>query len=177
MANQQAVSGRRRGPRPPAIELSDEQRTALERLARAHTTGQAVALRARVVLAAADGLNNTQVGAALGVTAEMARQWRRRWLAHAAVPLDEVGLPARLADAPRPGAPPTFTPEQWCQVMALACELPGASQRPTSHWTPRELADEAIKRQIVARISARTVGRFLDSWRRPPSSPTGRAPG
>jgi putative transposase len=177
MHDERPTSARRRGPRPPDVALSAAVRAALERLARAHTTAQLVALRARVVLAAADGLNNTQIGAALGVTAKMARQWRRRWLAHAAVPLEDLGLAARLADAPRPGAPPTFTAEQWCQVLALACEPPGASQRPTSHWTPRELADEAIKRQIVPRISARSVGRFLDSWRGPRSSPTRPAPG
>jgi putative transposase len=177
MANEQAASRRRRGPRPPAVELSDEQRAGLERVARAHTTGQVVAQRARIVLAAAAGLNNTQIGAALGVTARTARQWRRRWLAHAATPLEALGLAARLADAPRPGAPPTFTAAQWCQVLALACEPPGDSQRPTSHWTPRELADEAIERGIVERISARSVGRFLDSWRGPRSSPTRPAPG
>jgi hypothetical protein len=68
-----------------------------------------------------------------------------------------------LADAPRPGGPATFTPEQLCQIMAVACEPPGDSGRPISQWTPRELADEASKRGIVARISARTVGRFLVS--------------
>lgn len=71
----------------------------------------------------------------------------------------------RLQDAPRPGAPATFGAEQWCQIMALACEQPEASGRPISHWTPRELADEACKRGIVATISERHVGRFLKSSR------------
>jgi len=153
-------------------------RAGLERLARAHTTGQLLAQRARIVLAAADGLNNTQIGVALGVTAKMARHWRGRWLAQQAAPLEEVDVAARLRDAPRPGAPPTFTAEQLCQVVALACEeAPAESGRPTSHWTPRELADEAAKRGIVERISVRTIGRFLVSWRRPRSSPTRAATG
>jgi len=71
----------------------------------------------------------------------------------------------RLQDAPRPGAPATFQAEQWCPIMALACEPPEASGRPISHWTPRELADEACKRGIVETISARHVGRFLKSSR------------
>jgi hypothetical protein len=54
-----------------------------------------------------------------------------------------------LADAPRPGAPPTFTPEQWCQLMAIACEPPGDAGRLISQWTPRELADEAAQRGIA----------------------------
>jgi putative transposase len=70
-----------------------------------------------------------------------------------------------LHDAPRPGTPATFTVEQWCQIMALACEPPEDSARPISHWTPRELAAEAIKRGIVETISERHVGRFLKSGR------------
>jgi putative transposase len=57
----------------------------------------------------------------------------------------------------------TFSAEQWCQIIALACEPPEASARPISHWTPRELADEARKRGIVATISARHVGRLVQT--------------
>jgi putative transposase len=49
--------------------------------------------------------------------------------------------------------------------VALACEPPDLSHRPISHWTPRELADEARKRGIVESISPRHVGRFLKSGR------------
>ncbi|WP_421659268.1 helix-turn-helix domain-containing protein [Leptothermofonsia sp. ETS-13] len=51
----------------------------------------------------------------------------------------------RLADAPRPGAPATFTLEQITQLYALACAPPEHSGRPISHWTPPELADELVK--------------------------------
>jgi hypothetical protein len=67
-----------------------------------------------------------------------------------------------LADAPRPGTPDTFTPEQLAGVVAIACENPRNSGREISHWTRRELADEAIKRQLVDTISPRHVGRLLD---------------
>ena len=70
-----------------------------------------------------------------------------------------------LTDAQRPGAPATFTFEQFMQIMALACEKPEAAGRPMSTWTPRELADEAVKRGIVERISPRTVERFLKGER------------
>jgi hypothetical protein len=52
------------GPRPPEVVLSAEERAALERLARAHTTGQQLAVRARVVLLAADGLTTSAVAPA-----------------------------------------------------------------------------------------------------------------
>ena len=67
-----------------------------------------------------------------------------------------------LADEPRPGTPPTFTPEQVVRIVALACEDPREeSGRPITHWSTPELADEAVKRGIVESISARSVGRFL----------------
>jgi transposase len=66
-----------------------------------------------------------------------------------------------LSDAPRPGTPKFFKVEQVVQIVALACEDPKKSQRPISHWTPTELAQEAEKRGIVEKISPRSVGRFL----------------
>jgi transposase len=66
-----------------------------------------------------------------------------------------------LSDAPRPGAPGTFTADQVSQIVALACEPPKLSGRPIKHWTHRELRDEAVKRKIVPDISVSQVGRFL----------------
>ena len=125
--------------------LSAAERAALERLARAHTTGQQLAVRARVVLLAADGLTTSEVARALGLDVGTARQWRARWRRYQDVPLDEVGVAARLADAPKPGAPARLTPEQVCQIVALACELPATTGRPISQWTGRELADEVVR--------------------------------
>jgi hypothetical protein len=60
----------------------------------------------------------------------------------------------------RCGAPPKFTPEQIAGIIALACERPSQSGAPVSHWTPPELAREAIKRGIVESISPRQVDLF-----------------
>jgi hypothetical protein len=67
-----------------------------------------------------------------------------------------------VQDDPRPGTPQTFTAEQWCRIIALACEPPEKSGRPISHWTPRELAEEPIKRGIVESISVRHIARFFN---------------
>src|SRR5262249_32933563 len=101
-----------------------------------------------------------EVARRLETSRRTVRLWRRHWLAR-----PERTVAERLQDAPRPGAPATFSAEQWCQIMALACEPPEDSARPISHWTPRELAAEAIKRGIVGTISERHVGRFLKSGR------------
>jgi putative transposase len=93
-------------------------------------------------------------------------QWRRRWQDAAA----SASVAARLSDAPRRGAPATFTPEVICQIMALACEDPETLDVPISHWSQSELARQAVARGIVKSISHGSVGRFLK--KRPISSLT-----
>jgi len=85
-------------------------------------------------------------------------QWQARWLAGS-----DCSAPAaeRLSDVARCGAPARITAEQICAIVALACERPAESDRPVTHWSQQELADEAMKRGIVERISQRSVGRFL----------------
>jgi len=157
------------GPTPPEIVLRTDERTELERLARAHTTGQQCAVRARIVLLAADGLTTSAVARVLGRDVGTARHWRTRWRQSQDVPLDELSVAARLADAPKPGAPARLTPEQVCQIVALACELPATSGRPISQWTGREVADEVVTRGITDRLSPRHAARLLKSGR--PAAP------
>jgi hypothetical protein len=71
-------------------------------------------------------------------------------------------LRTRLADAPRSGAPPTFTPEQICAGGAMTCDKPSESEHPISQWSQREIVDEAIRRGLVPDISQGSVGRFKD---------------
>ena len=151
-----------RGPKPPVVELTRDERQGLESLIRRHTTLQQVALRARIVLYAADGLNNAQIARQLGVNINTSSLWRNRWLGLAAASLDDLSIEERLTDAPRPGAPARITAQQVCQIVAVACEFPSQSGRPISQWTGRELADEVVRRGIVERISPRHVGRLLE---------------
>jgi transposase len=161
-------------PRAEAIRVTERQRQVLEQVVRASTSPQGLATRARMVLAAAEGTSNRRIATDVGVTRNVVQVWRGRWAAASDALLaaeleggagDERALQAVvrgvLADAPRSGAPPTFTPEQLCRIIALACTPPSAAGRPISQWTSRELADEAASQGIVPRISARSVGRLL----------------
>jgi putative transposase len=150
-----------RGPKPAAIVLSDAERHQLEQLVRRHSTPQQIVLRARIVLAAAEGANNCQIARQLELSLDMVRRWRTRWLALQAASLDDLPIVERLTDAPRPGKPVQITPEQVCRIVALACELPNDSQRPISQWTGREIADEIKQRGIVQHISRRHAARVL----------------
>lgn len=150
-----------RGPKPPAIVLSDVERQELEQIARRHSTPQQIALRAQIVLAAADGANNCQLMRQFDVSLDMVRRWRARWLALQPASLDDLPIAERLTDAPRPGSPVQITAEQVCQIVALACEPPKDSRRPISQWSSREIADEIKQRGIVKQISGRHAARLL----------------
>lgn len=150
-----------RGPQPRAITLTAEERHELEALVRRPSAPQQLVLRARIILLAADGANNSQIARHVGVDVGTPRLWRTRWLGLGAVPLAELSVAERLEDAPRPGGPCRITAEQVCQLTALACEAPQASGRPISQWTGREIADEVIQRGIVETISPRHAARLL----------------
>jgi putative transposase len=140
------------------LRLTESEKASLEQIVKRPSTPQQIAQRGRIVLKANEGKNHAQIARELDISLDMARLWRHRWLE-----LGESTLPVevRLADAERPGAPAKFTLEQQVQLMAIACEDPGLSGRPISHWSGRELADELVKRGIVESISPRHVERLL----------------
>jgi putative transposase len=150
-----------RGPKPPTIALTGDERRDLEALIRRHTTTQQIALRARMIIAAANGRNNSQIARALGVHVETVRLWRTCWLGLHAVSREDLPIAERLTDAPRPGVPPRITAEQVCQVVELACAAPEESGRPISQWSSQEIADEIMARGIIAHISPRHAARLL----------------
>jgi putative transposase len=141
------------GPKPPEVKLTDDERQGLEKLVRRHSTPQQIALRGRIVLAADDGQNSSQIARELGIMVKTVRQWRNRWLLLQPIALDDLSIQERLEDLPRSGAPPRI------------CEEPGESERPISHWTGREIAEEIMKREIVEKISARHARRLLKRCR------------
>ena len=162
MANRPFVPRFAEAPMPrlsaEPIVMTAPQQQVLTRLVRAHSTPRKLAERAQMILLAAAGTGVRGSARRLGVWPKTVRHWLARWRSAAeAVPVAE-----RLADAPRPGAPATFTPEQICAIVALACEQPAAeSDLPLSHWSRSELARCAVERGIVDRISHSSVGRFF----------------
>lgn len=149
------------GPVAPPIDLTPEERQALEGLVRRQTAPQQVAQRARVILLAADGLNTSEIARVLALEADTVRLWRQRWRGLQGVALADLSVRERLANAPRPGRPARITPEQVCRIVALACEAPSVSDHPISQWSGREIADEVRRRGIVPSISPRHAARLL----------------
>jgi putative transposase len=160
-----------RGPRPIPLKLSRAQGAILEKIIGRPSNSQQLVKRAQIIQYADKGLRNEEIARKLRISAPTVIKWRRRWatsqeqrdeIEKSAEPSElEEALIAVLADESRSGAPLKFQAEEVCQIMAIACEEPSASGRPVSEWTPRELADEVVKRNIVSSISVRQTGRFL----------------
>ena len=138
------------------VHVSKKHRHRLEAIVRQHRAPQSLVLRARIILMAGDGGCVRETARKLKVGRATVQRWRKRWRTSEGEPFAE-----RLCDAPRPGTPPTFEPEQICQIIALACEPPSASGRPFTHWTQATLAAAAVEGGLVESISAHSVGRFL----------------
>jgi transposase len=130
-----------RGPKPLPVTLTDDERGKLSDWARRPTTAQRLALRARIVLAAADGWANAAIAADLRVTLPTVRKWRSRFA--------EARL-GGLADEPRPGGPRSITD---AQVEAAVTRTLEARPADATHWSTRSLARGlGLSQSAVARI-------------------------
>jgi transposase len=124
-----------------AIELTDAERAQLEAWTRRRTSAQALALRARIVLAAGEGLKHTEIAERLGINRAMAAKWRSRFAEHR---LDG------LTDDPRPGRPRTITDEQ---VEAVITKTLESTPNDATHWSTRSMANElGLTQTAVSRI-------------------------
>jgi putative transposase len=153
------------------VVVSSAHGLVLQQLVRTHSTPQQLALRARIILEAAEGVGVRRSAKNLDVWPKTVRRWRERWREAP----EKQSVAERLADAPRPGVPPTYTPEQICAIVAMTCEMPKESGRPISQWSQREIADEAMRRGLVPYVSQRSVGRLLK--KRPTSNRIASATG
>jgi len=167
-----------KGAKLKPIEVTVMQRKIMEQILRTRCSDAGLVLRIKIVLGGADKMSNSTIVRQYEVQHEAVRRWRTRWqanlqrmqgiegneaVAEEAERMKQLEAAIRdvLKDKHRTGTPPKFRAEQVAKIMAVACEDPQTSGRPISHWTPREIADEVMKRKIVETISAQSVGRFL----------------
>ena len=131
----------RRGRQLAALELSVEENNRLVEWTRRHKTGQALALRSRIVLACAQGEANSAVAQRLGITPQTVGKWRQRF--------SERRLDG-LLDEPRPGAPRTVNDAHIEQLIATTLnQLP----RGATHWSTRLMAAKpGMSQSTVSRV-------------------------
>jgi len=131
--------------RPPKakIELTDDERTELERLGRRSRTNRHVALRAKIILTSASGLTNLAVAAKHRCSDSTVRKWRNRFIERRV---------DGLYDEPRPGAPRTISDDEVEDIVVKTLET---KPKGRTHWSTRKMAQKAG-------VSHSTVGRI---WR------------
>ena len=128
-------------PVAPVVELTDGERSQLVAWTRRARSANALAMRSRIVLAAADGLNNTAIADKLDIHVASARKWRSRFVSE--------GLDG-LLDEPRPGRPRTVEDEQVEAVITRTLET---TPKDATHWSTRSLAAElGMSQSAVSRI-------------------------
>lgn len=137
---------------PHVVLLSDADREVLESRSRSYTAPYAQVVRAKIVLLAADGLENTTISARLDVHVDVVSRWRRRFV--------REGLDG-LSDRKRSGRPRVFASEVVAEVKAMACEPPTDREVPLSRWSSSELARQAVAEGLVESVSASSVRRWL----------------
>jgi putative transposase len=159
-------------PRAKPIVVTPREQRILKRIVRQQNNPQWLVTRAKIILRAAASQSNSQIASELEITRNTVSSWRDRWQISqeqrevvANESADDKVLRELLADILRDnirsGRPGKFSAEQVAQLIAIACENPMANGYPVSHWTPKEVAMEAVKRGLVESISERQVGRFL----------------
>ena len=127
-------------PMPPLV-LSPSERDALQRWVARRNTAQALAQRARLVLACAQGYSNNDVSVQVGLSSQSVGKWRRRFLDRR---LDG------LLDEPRPGAPRKITDADVERVVTLTLETTPAD---ATHWSTRSMARRSgLSQSAISRI-------------------------
>jgi transposase len=144
--------------RPTApLTLTDDERQTLVRWARRAKTAQALALRAKIVLACAEGATNKAVAERLGIWPQTVTKWRGRFVA---------GRLEGLSDEPRPGRPRTIADAQVEQVITKTLEEPPPHH--DSHWSTRSMANATGMSQTAVSRIWRAFGlkpHLLETWK------------
>ena len=156
------------GPQAKPVQITEQEAALWNRIIRQPTQPQWLVTRSKIILGAADGTSISQQSRELGLVRKAVQHWREKWERYredrqvgAEKGELQEAIIRLLQDDYRSGTPATFTAEQIVQIVAVACEDPQRSGYPISHWTPKEVAQEVVKREIVPSISIRQVGRFL----------------
>lgn len=164
------------GKRAAPLNLTERQRTLLQKQQSKRSTAQQQSKRIQIILKAAQGESTYGISKQINMSMETVRSWRNRWTAAYEKLQDfEKGKDGNgvsdlsllrkmlelLEDQPRPGAPCRISQSAKQQLLAMACRKPGDYNIPRTKWTHELLAEIAVREGIVDQISPRYVGKLL----------------
>lgn len=152
------------------INLSAKEQNILETLAKGTHSPLHFKQRSTIILESAAGRTNSEIARQMEIGRKTVKKWRIRYgQAAAEIAIREAHHPRELRgliesvlrDDDRPGAPATITNVQVAQIHVLSLQKPSDHGVEGSHWTPSELARQAVKQNIIDHISPSSVARFL----------------
>ncbi|MCY7332741.1 MAG: helix-turn-helix domain-containing protein [Pseudanabaena sp. CAN_BIN31] len=159
-------------PKTIEIKVSKQQKEILEEISKSRTKASRLVERAKIILLGSEQVSGKEIGERIELSRSRVWVWRKRWseVQGELEKQEQEGISIKeeskriegiLNDRARAGCPAKFEVETILKILLVAQEEPEESGRLVSHWTPRELRQEVIKREIVDEISTRSVGRFL----------------
>lgn len=164
------------GRKLQTLTLTQRQYDLLLKTSQKRSASNQLRERIQVVLKSYQGESQTQIAFDLKLDYETVRLWRSRWISNYETVtqyergLEGMGVPDHqllkkmlllLSDAPRKGAPRTFTDAQVDSLVALACESPTDYGLIRTNWTHETLAEVAVSKGLFPTIATRTVGKLL----------------
>ena len=164
------------GRKLQTLTLTQRHHDLLLKTSLKRSTSNALRERIQIVLKSYQGESQIQISFDLNLDYETVRLWRSRWISNYETliqyeqGLENQGVPdpkllkkmlLLLSDAPRKGAPRTFTDAQVDALVALACESPSDYGLIRTNWTHETLAEAAMSKGLFQTIAARTVGKLL----------------
>lgn len=135
-----------------AVQLSKADQQEIDHLLRGGVQPVRTVLRALALRQLAQGRPTSQIAASVRLTRKTVRLAGERYR--------QGGLERALYEGPRPGGAPLLDTQQQQQIVALVCSEPPAGR---ARWTVRLLAEEAVKRRLVARVGRETVRILLQN--------------
>jgi len=134
------------------MQLSTEDRAKLETLLSGGIQPVRTVRRALVLLQLGEGKSSPRIAASVGVAVNTVCEVRKRY--------EQGGLQRALYDKPRRGAQPLLSPRERQQVIAMVCSSPPAGR---ARWAVRLIAEEAVKRGLVAKVGRETIRVLLQN--------------
>ncbi len=161
------------------VELPEEIKEIMTKFAKSRTLQARQVQHAKIILLAAEGLDNMKISKQVGLGQDCVSKWRSNFIKklphfQEVTEKDPLHLKDELStflnDRPRSGKPSRYTDEQIVKILEIACRSPEEFGYEVSHWSLNLLAKAVVKEGIVDSISAKRVSDFLKYGRNPPAS-------